>query len=75
MNIHDLNTSISEMSEKDLMERIRLLRGERRKSDKPIKKPKKPTAKKKKATVKNPRTMLTTMSREEKLALLASLES
>ena len=38
MNISDLNTSISDMSEEQLMERMRFLRGERRKSDKPIRK-------------------------------------
>ena len=78
MNIHDLNLSISEMSEEQLMERIRHLRGERRKSDKPLRKSKKSAAKKtsaKKTPVKNLRTMTSAMTAQEKLDLLKLLES
>ena len=77
MNISDLAQSISDMTEEQLIERIRLLRTERRKSDKPIRKKKTPakkTAKAPKKTITNLRTMASIMSTEERLALAAMLE-
>lgn len=71
MNIHDLNTSITDMSEEQLNDRIRFLRGERRKSDKPLRKVK---AKKPARQTKNLRTAIATMSAAEKLELLTALE-
>jgi len=77
MNISDLNQSISDMSETDLHERIKNLRGERRKSDKPIRKKKaKAKAKATKAKpIKNLKTMASIMTREEKLAMIEALEN
>lgn len=76
MNISDLNQSISEMTEEELHAKIRDIRTERRKNDKPIKKVKaKAKTPKQPKKVKNMRTMLATMTAEEKAELLASLES
>ena len=75
MNISDLHQSISEMSEEELNIRLRDLRTERRKSDKPLRKPKaKAKTKAKAKPIKNLRTMASTMSKEEKLAMLELLE-
>lgn len=78
MNISDLHQSISDMNEEQLHALIRNLRTERRKSDKPLRKsktPKKVKKVKKAAPIKNLRTMASTMTKEEKLALLATLEA
>ena len=75
MNISDLNQSISDMSEEELFARIKNLRGERRKSDKPIRKKAAKAKKAKKAKpIKNLKTMASVMTKEEKLELLKVLE-
>ena len=74
MNISDLNQSISDMSEEELFARIKNLRGERRKSDKPIRKKTVKAKVKKAKPIKNLKTMASVMTKEEKLELLKALE-
>ena len=79
MNINDLEKSITEMTDEELMARIKLLRGERRKDDKPIRKratSKKPASQRaaKHKGVKNLKSLLSVMSPEERAELLKTLE-
>ena len=77
MNINDLEKSITEMTDEELMARIKSLRGERRKDDKPIRKrAKKPTSQRaaKHKGVKNLNSLLSVMSPEDRAELLKTLE-